>query len=330
MNTEIIKLDSAGIITIYETAEQRVAKARNLWNDKYKDMPYTPENAAAMESFEKNCKTAKTEINAARSPFTRQLAEIPKLFTVIEGELDTFSGGIAQKRLDFNRAALKKQEEEKAIQEREANKNRIIAAFVPDVKQHLLDLMLDVKQAYIGALIEGKEGDKFELGPDGWNAACGTILTRLNGADFRADLIAAIAPEKEGLIKSFNDNLQEWRLATMKSKGKVEALQNIGRALGLTYQQQREELATEKEAAELNVEVQAATVVPSEPEVKSKWVCKPKNTGEVLKVLSYWVGAENVSVEDLMKVCSKAFTMANRMGLKGEKIEGVTYEKDAK
>jgi Skp family chaperone for outer membrane proteins len=331
MSTEIIKIDSASLVGIYETATTRVSKARGLWETKYKAMEYGPDTAAALETFEANLKTAKKEINDQRSPFTRQIAEIPKLFTQAEGELDAWATEIANKRIQYKRQVAAKQAEAEAERQKEANKVRAMAQFKPTVEQILLDMMHDLKTSHINSLIGGLEPTPFVMEQEAWRGVCKTAMGRIGGNDFAGELAESIQADKPLIIEGFNKDVSVLTAMCEKSKGKPDALKNIGRMLGQTYQETSAQIESTKEVAAFEAEVQVAQVVQSEgPVIKKKLVCQPKDHKECLQLFSFWMGKENPELADVLKVISKAVTMANRMGLKGETINGVTFVEDVK
>jgi len=341
MSTEIQKInvdiDAVAVKSIYLAADERVSKAKKLWEDKYSVMEYTDESGAALDTYQAKIKVAQKEINEQRSPTTRSLAQITKAFTDLENSLDAIAKNVDEKRKDYRRKVaaeqMKKQQEAAAA----AEATRIKALFIPNVEDELVNLKYDLNASFLKSVQDGTyqpEEKPFTLFGPAYGNVCIKVTRKIGWTGENKELADLIRDKKDQLIKDFDRDVADFRSNVLKNKDNAEALKNIGRALGITYQEAAEAIAEQKEEAEIQAEIEVAQAVQivqdNSPKIRQVKVCKPKDYKEAIALFNYYLAVEAPSMDDVLKMISKAMTVANRMGLKGETIQGVTFIDDVK
>lgn len=341
MSTEIQKInvdiDAVAVKYIYLTADERVSKAKKLWEDKYSKMEYNEETGDVMDAYQGKIKAAQKEINEQRSPTTRSLAQITKAFTDLENSLDAISKEVEEKKKNYRRKVAAEQAKKQQEAATAAEATRIKALFVPYVEDELVNLKYDLNASFLKSVQDGTyqpEEKPFTLFGPAYTNVCIKVTRKIGWTGENKELADMIRDKKDQLIKDFDREVADFKANVLKNKDNPEALKNIGRALGITYQEAVEAVEEQKEVAEINAEIEVAQAVQivqdNGPKIRQVKVCKPQDYKEALALFNYYLAVEAPPMDDVLKMISKAMTIANRMGLKGETIQGVTFIDDVK
>ena len=325
-------LDVQGAANILTEYTDRLAKAQEAFKS-LSGLEYNAENKPKFDGFVAAVKSRSNELETKRKPFTQELNAVVKLFTATEKGFLELADPILSKEKDWKRTELLKQQEADAIRQKEANKIRMVAEFVPKVEALLIDLIHQTKVDYIDFLSMGEDPILFEMTDDTWKGLCKFAMLALGAAEFGPELAQAIAPAKERLIAQTNQNVQAFQIDADKHKGNKKALQALGRTLGVTYQEAVKEAADNADAAKVEAEMAIAETAQVEmPAVAigTKFIPTPTNHKEVLEIFRQWIANENPTVEDACAQIGKAMTYCKRQALKGTKFGGVTYIEDVK
>lgn len=278
-------------------------------------------------------KTRSSELETKRKPFTAELNAVVKLFTAAEKGFLELAEPLLAKEKAWKRAELEKQQAENVARQKEADRIRLVAAFVPKVESMLIDLKHEIKCDILDRMTQGEEVPAFEFTNDTWQGLCRKAMLALGAGDFKDELVAAIAGAKEKMLVDATLAIHEFQTECNKSKGNTKALQSIGRTLGVSYQEAVVQAADNAAAAKVEAEMEIAeTAQVAAPEVVigTKFIPTPQNHKEVLEIFRYWLATENPTVEDAAAQIGKAMTFCKRKALKGERLSGVTYIEDVK
>jgi len=336
LRNSLAELSGGEAVVALELSMQKLERAKKAYTEKYKDMPYSPKTSEAMDKFEALAKDYLVKLNTARKPLTQKLTEITKFFTQPENEWKGLAENINAKRMTWKRAVQAEKDAAEALQRKENEKKRVIAEFRPDLDLYLEEMLLTTKLDFLQAVVDKNEeaiANPFIFTEDGYIAACHRVLTRINGTEHKGAAAASVKDDKAKIISGFNEKFTDFKKEVFKNKDKPAALKNLGKQIGFEFTEAKAELEQTKDEAILNHEIAAvetATVVSSGPEIKTKLVCKPANAKEFLQLAAVWITKNEIGMAELELTFSKALTMANRMGLKGETINGVTFVKDVK
>lgn len=332
-----VDIDALVVKSIYLAADERVTKAKKLWDDKYSVMEYNDQTGESLDGYQAKLKAALKEINEQRSPTTRSLAQITKAFTDLENSLDAIAKTVDEKRKDYRRKVAAEQVRKQQEAAAAAEATRIKALFVPYVEDELVNLKYDLNASFLKSVQDGSyqpEEKPFTLFGPAYTNVCIKVTRKIGWTGENKELADTIRDKKDQLIKDFDREISDFRVNVLKNKDNPEALKNIGRALGITYQEAVEAVEEQKEAAEINAEIEVAQAVQivqdNSPKIRQVKVCKPKDYKEALALFNYYLAVEAPPMDDVLKMISKAMTIANRMGLKGETIQGVSFIDDVK
>jgi len=337
------KMENTALTTIQALDVSKYAGLLTTFKDRFSvhsetqkralQVPYSLESKPRFDQFKALIKKEVGEFETGRKEFTRKLDEVKKLFPAAEQEMLALLEPIDQMEANWKRAELTKQQADLAEQAKAATKIRVVAEFVPRIEAMLIDLVYDAKVAYLDMLEKNEEAVAFVMNADTWQGLCRRAMNAIGGQDFSMDLVAAIAPRKEGLIASTTQSIHEFQAEADKSKGNKKALQAIGRTLGVSYSEQVAEAVENAEAAKVEAEMEIAeTAQIAAPEVVigTKFIPKPKDHKQVLEIFRHWLVEANPSVDEAAAQVSKAVTMCKREALKGTKWGGVDYIEDVK
>jgi hypothetical protein len=307
--------------------------------------PFSLATKEKYEAYREKFNQRKKEFNEKRSRFTRGFTAITAECTAIEKLYDELLKTLADQELKWKREEDARQKKEKEDQVAHAKKQEAIDRFMPTVHLRIKDWSQEAKLQYVEELellLEDPTHNTLdpEFSDKVWQQICGIVVTELNAAQYRDDIIKeVVAPNKAKVLTDAQKDLEDFKLLAKKQATTKEGIKALKETLGVVFAHEEQEAKEAVEQAKLQAEVNTAVAASSAPSsgfvpIKKKWTCTPKTTTEFQVVLNFFIqnmikeDGEEAALAYMLKNFSSAVTLATRAKAKGITLESVTYTED--
>lgn len=346
---------------LLQTLDLRLQKAEAHYNaiiTKVSGAKLTPAIDNELMTTINAYKTALNDFNNQRSPITKRLQEIVKLFTEKENKLKSFIDGLQIYRNQF----AKQQAEEIEKQRREAEIKRLKdkelidlkASMYLELQAYIQDKIDSLKKGIIKSLETVNEKNKDERFPKLQAMSCTlsdkdymnfkTALFSQFGHDISILEKSIIEDNKEALLKHYESEISQYKqdaifmfnqIVTASKKEKEDSLKKANEEIAIESETAKEianvnaEANKQAEVAQLNFD--AISVDSEMPEARSGFEIKVSNNSAYPALVAYWFATcfQSFSGDILTKTVASMITdLQNHAHKTGEKLQNanVSYE----
>jgi len=320
-------VDGASLTATYNQFAAVPAKARAQYDAVLAGLDWTPDTKPQFDAFIALVSERKTQLNAARTPYTKMFDTIRSNFTGLEAELEALIQLPKAKETAWKTAELQRQREAEAVRNAEAMKVRNLAQFPIKVEELVVEYLATSK-----AKVLADPTLEIQMTQEAWLQICIAAQNQTGCAGYDATEVGGtIKDQKNRIWETFNGAMgqftKEVRTATS------EELASIKDTAQIEHEQAKENLVQEGQMAAIQAEVTVAEATPTGPAIRTKKVCDPQSLDEVGKVFALWLAEVKPDLSEATKLISKCLTHATKRAndkTNWLELPGVTYREDVK